>query len=754
MTSLKKLRLTTAKRLCCATCVLLALFILASCTGRIANPPAPTGQSTALPAGTGDASSPGQENHGHIEDPGQTVDPDGTEGPSDTGEPKGTEDATSGIPAENGTEGASGTAAENPSVTPDGGSGTASASPGNSGAASESTPGATPTPAPKPTATPTPTPAATALPQSYVFRTASGAGYTVSGATVSDPAAKFNVRNTFTMNFENGSFRTQFNRMVFTYSSGEPLHVDVKYELDGREQVDDFYLDAGENVTFRGLISSYLRSKSGVNIKSVAVNTCTGKATDFRLIDLKTETVKVYNSETYYLEGSRYIVGIKLSWGGGINFIQDKTCRISGLTNLINQADTGRLVQQSYYGTGGNSEYTPGDFNGSTWAYNPVQGGDKYGNSSRLIDIEIRTGSVYIKAQPQDWSLNNRLTRSYMENTYTVQDDLIRVDNRFTDYSGWTHRYAHQELPAFYTVSYLDTFTWYNGDKSWTDAPLAVRDNLQFWGDAQYAESCRFPVKVNNTETWCAWYNRGSNFGIGLYVPNIDVLYAGRFGYNGSKSASNGATNYVAPLNMLLMVSYKPIEYSYLITTGDVASIRKVFKDNRNFAANASLHDNYQSMRVVTVDYASIDFTVAGSEQVFGAVNSASYAYDNSRKCMQLKAVDSASDPWINIEYTRADEPLDAGDYKTITFEYMIPTANKHGGEYASDLFLCTGSRTGATGDARVRVPLIKDGKFHTATIDVSGLPFWDGTVNAIRFDFFDACEAGDCMYIKNFRLV
>ena len=601
------------------------------------------------------------------------------------------------------------------------------------------------------TVKPAATPVATAPPDN-VFRTASGAGYTVSGAAVTDPPSGSIVGSGFTMTFEAGSFSARFNRMVFTYSSGEPLHVAVKYESGGKTGTDDFYLDAGENATFRGLVSSYLENGRGANIRSVEVVTCTKNTTEFRLHDLRTETVKVYDTETYFIEGRRFTVGIKLSWGGGINYIQDKTCKVSGLTNLINQADTGRLVQQSYYGTAGNSEYSPGEFNGSRWTYNPVQGGDKYGNPSRLIDIEVGTDYVYVKAQPQDWSLDGRLTKSYMENTYTVSDDVIRVDNRFTDYSGWTHRYSHQELPAFYTVSFLGTFTWYDGSRPWTDAPLAVREDLRFWGDAQYAGSCTFPIKTDNTETWCAWYDRTSDFGIGLYVPNIDVFYAGRFSYNGSKSALDGATNYVAPLNTIMMVSYEPIEYSYLITAGSVSAIRGVFRENRNFADNASLHRNYRSMRVLSVDFANIDLTAAGSEYVFGAANNAEYAYVSSRNAVRLRASEAA-DPWVYIEYTRAETRLRAEDYGTVSFEYMIPESNTYGGEYAADLFLCAGELTGASPDARVRVPLINDGKYHTASVDVGGLSFWKGDINAIRFDFFDACEKGDVMYVRNFRL-
>lgn len=615
-----------------------------------------------------------------------------------------------------------------------------------------STPTPTPTPTPAvtqvPTSTPTPTPSPT--PEASELKTLSGARYKTSGEK-SSSGNTFTINSGFVITFEDNSFKDTFNRMSLVYSASDPVYISIAYKIGDKSYTDDFYLDKGENATFNGLISSYLDSKKGKAIKTVTINTCKKKNATFKLIDLKTETIKVYNSGTYYIENDRYKVGVKLSWGGGISYIADKQASISGLSNLINQADTGRLVQQSYYGTAGNSEYEPGEFNGSRWVYNPVQGGDKYGNSSRLIDLDVTATSIYVKAQPQDWSLNNEITPSYMENTYTLIGDTIRVDNIFTDYSGWTHRYSHQELPAFYTVSYLDTFTWYNGEDSWTDGPLSERDNLNFWGDAAYADQCTFYIHENNQETWCAWYNKGSNYGIGLYVPNIDMFYAGRFSYNGSKSSTNGATNYVAPLNTILMASYTPIEYSYLITTGNVSEIRSTFKENKDFATNATLHQNYQSMRIKNLDYTQIDFKDSSYMNAVTNAYNTSATYNSSKKALELKAV-TPYDPQVFIEYDTTGASIEGSDYKTLTIEYMIPTTNSQS-TYECDLFFCCGDTTEANASFRYRISLTADGNYHTATVNVGKLGYFKGKVHRIRFDYFDSCGEGDVIYVKSFKL-
>ena len=579
---------------------------------------------------------------------------------------------------------------------------------------------------------------------------AGGIKYTAEGYK-SEKNGVFTANGELLLTLEKNALKKDFNRMSFTYSSNKALKLYVTYYVSGREVTDDFYIEAGSDTVFNGLLSAYLKSTKANGIKSLKTVSCDGKAYEFSLSGISAELVKVYNSETYYLENDRFKLGIRLSWGGGINYIEDKTSGISGLKNLINSHDTGRLIQQSYYGTAGNSEYKPGRYNGGTWVYNPVQGGDQYGNASRLIDIIVSDDSVYIKSQPQDWSLNNKISRSYMENTYTLNSDCIRVDNRFVDFSGWEHRYANQELPAFYTVSYLDRFTWYNGVDSWTDGPLTYRDDLQFWGDSRYAADCRFPIKENNTETWCSWTSKKDGFGVGLYVPNIDMLYAGKYNYNGSKSSNNDATNYVAPLNTLKMISFVPIEYSYLITTGMVDQIRATFKAHKDFADNVSLHNNYLSMRTTNIDYTDIVFTSAAATSVFSDLFNTEVSYSEAEKAAVLK-VANPNDPQVMIDFTRGDRTYYAEDYQTIEITYMIPVSNGRNG-YETDLFLCTGDKMAPDGSERTRVSLVKDGEYHTVTVKVGSLAFWKGKINKIRFDYFDACAQGDLIYVRSIVL-
>jgi hypothetical protein len=289
--------------------------------------------------------------------------------------------------------------------------------------------------------------------------------------------------------------------------------------------------------------------------------------------------------QTYFLENQRYRVGVELAWGGGLSCLVDKQGPVPGLDNLLNCADTGRLVQQSYYGTD-KPPYDPGEFMGQRWNYNPVQGGDRGNFKSKLIDTRISQGEVYVKCRPRDWGQNGGDTYAYMENRYRLDGDCLAVDNRFVDFSGWEHPVASQELPAFYTVSYLANYYYYDGDRPWTDDTLSHRDALPFWPDDWNA--CTFPVRPGNTETWAAFVDE-SLYGLGLYVPHTDRWLAGRHAFDGSKDPKAGATNYIAPTRRLRLVSFRPLTYSYLICAGSLADIRSQFAARRESLDNQSL---------------------------------------------------------------------------------------------------------------------------------------------------------------------
>ena len=580
--------------------------------------------------------------------------------------------------------------------------------------------------------------------------TADGIKYSVEGYG-SVKNEKFAFGGSLKLSFESESLEESFNRVTLCYASTSPMLCTLTYTEKDKSKNDSFFLESGDHI-FSGLIESYLDGVRADDLESLTVEPLDGEDAEFMLYNSVVTDRYVYDSSTYYLENQRFKVGLRLVWGGGITFIQDKQCKVEKLGNLINTHDAGRLVQQSYYGTAGNDEYQPGVYNDTKWVYNPVQGGDQYWNHSRLIDIIVSKNSVYVKSQPQDWSLDGEITPSYMENTYTIYDDRIVVDNRFVDFSGWEHRYAHQELPAFYTVSYLDRFSYYNGLSPWTDDGLISHDGLPFCGGEEKAQ-CYFKLFESNSETWCAWTNADDNYGIGLYVPGADMLLAGRFGDGSSKKPNDNSCSYVAPVNTLMIESFVPIEYSYMIAAGSLEEIRDVFKSNRDFADNAFLSSQYsQNIRLpdVPVSYENIYFGTAEHNKYLDAMNSASVKFNSDHNAVEL--IVSGADPQVNILYGNAENALMAEDYRKIVIEYMIPVGNSSK-TTVGELFLCTGETVHAEGGKSVTLNYVADGAYHTITADVSELDFWSGKINAVRFDFFNEGDDGDTLFVRSIKL-
>lgn len=381
-----------------------------------------------------------------------------------------------------------------------------------------------------------------------------------------------------------------FNRYTLTYTSPIPLRCTVEYNLSGTPRREFCYLEAGEERTFSSYIDAYLNGEAAdpgpvvVTAENITAETPPIPEA-IHLLGFAAEQVPVLARQTYFIENQRYRVGVELAWGGGLSCLVDKQCPVPGLDNLLNSADTGRLVQQSYYGTR-KPPYVPGEFMGQSWCYNPVQGGDRGNFKSKLIDTRVSEGEIYVKCRPRDWGQNGGDTYSYMENTYRLDGDCLVVDNRFVDFSGWEHPVSSQELPAFYTVSYLANYYYYDGDRPWTGDTLSHRDNLPFWPTDWPA--CTFPVRPGNTETWAAFVD-SSLYGLGLYVPDTDRWLAGRHAFDGSMDPKAGSTNYIAPTRHLRLISFKPLTYSYLICAGSLADIRSQFAARRGDIHNRAL---------------------------------------------------------------------------------------------------------------------------------------------------------------------
>jgi len=400
-----------------------------------------------------------------------------------------------------------------------------------------------------------------------------------------------------TLSFPDGQF-SEFNRFKFQYASANAAKVVMAYvDSAGNILQDTLYLEPGQG-TFTCLVQEYINGGTAKDINSITIYPLGTSSTQFMLAHVSTEMYEWYLDDMTYIQNARFKVGTRLAWGGALCYFEDKNDGISSIRNLINVYDEGRLIQQSWY----NSGVLTGNYNGTKWKYNPVQGGDWIGNDSRIIDVVVEDFSMYIKAQPMDWGAGANgdtatITPSYMENWYTVYSDRVRVDNRFFDYSGYTATgVCNQEVPAMYFIGYLNSFAYDGSSGDWNSCNYTYKTNLPFWSggsgsdnvyDPNYAITTRFAV--SGSETWGAWYNSGTGFGMGFYIPGIKRFISGRNQYNmwgDTTSAFTPGCAYTAAGADANLQSFRAYNYSYLLTTGTVQNIRNTFSKYRGFVTN------------------------------------------------------------------------------------------------------------------------------------------------------------------------
>lgn len=386
-----------------------------------------------------------------------------------------------------------------------------------------------------------------------------------------------------------------FNYYGIAYTTDAHIRGEICYRAGVKAFTEEFFLEPSEDVTyFYSFINSCLKGRKANAIISIS----------FTPLDKENATINIHGINVFnraipkkqiYIENESVKIGVDLLWGGALSYYEDldsnvqvvdvdgkihvdsnaaeryNTKSVNDNVNLINRNDTGRLVQQSYYGTIDDENYRPAVYMDNKWHYNPVQGGNQYNDNSKIVDLKIEDNLIYIKCQPLDWAKEKEyITPSYMEAYYTLEGKMLHAKCRFVDFSGYKETVRTQELPAFYCVEPLNNFVYCdNGELKY------VKD-LIFWPDAGY------PNYVS-TENWSAFTGEfEDSFGIGLYVPNdgatsfLTGVYA-RGETTKHSPADDGPTSYIAVVKDMVFKSYTPIEYDFYVTTGDVNEIRNTF---------------------------------------------------------------------------------------------------------------------------------------------------------------------------------
>ncbi len=261
------------------------------------------------------------------------------------------------------------------------------------------------------------------------------------------------------------------------------------------------------------------------------------------------------------------VVKFDLTRGGAISWIS-----LSGSErSLVNIADEGRYIQQSYYAGKSIDRKTDGQAaNWSPWPWNPIQVGDAFRNRAKILDFRQSKDSLYVKCIPMQWDMNNRPAEAEMEQWTKLVGNVLVIRNRLT-----CHRtdniygdsiLSDQELPAVYPVSALKILAAYLGPSPFTNdtvsKPGVIHLESGFWGRYE-----------NVSENWMAFVD-DNNFGMAVYNPRCTRFLAGISGVPG-KEAADGSTSYIAPVKKEMLTKNCVYEYEYYIVIGKLDEMRQ-----------------------------------------------------------------------------------------------------------------------------------------------------------------------------------
>ncbi|WIA08855.1 hypothetical protein OEZ85_008276 [Tetradesmus obliquus] len=260
-----------------------------------------------------------------------------------------------------------------------------------------------------------------------------------------------------------------------------------------------------------------------------------------------------------YLSNARLKVGVDPARGGAITHLSSPVMPPEWAgRNLINTWDSGRLIQQSYYGCEDGSCWST-----RAWRWNPVQGGSWHNAAPKLLASSQFGDMLSTSALPRNWGGQGLLDDVVMTTQSRLLPNMVKVRQtmRYTGNAG--HPERHQEVPAVFVDRRLNALAIYSGSAPWTGGQLS------FLMPGQVNEYFKTPEK------WAAYVDTKSGFGVGVYTPVAEQLVAYRVG--GENSSARSDCSYFAPLVTAAIQPQSEFSYDTYIAVGRVDEMRQWF---------------------------------------------------------------------------------------------------------------------------------------------------------------------------------
>ena len=272
-------------------------------------------------------------------------------------------------------------------------------------------------------------------------------------------------------------------------------------------------------------------------------------------------------SQMSYLDNEVIRLGIDLNVGGAITYLSPSGTNKE--TNVINSHDWGRQVQLSYY-SGPVPFRPPGARLSPNWeglGWNPIQAGDCFGHTSRVLQHTNDGRSLYVRCVPMQWPLDNVPGECDCEVWLALDGPVVkarcRLNNHRSDHTQYTGR--NQEMPAVYVNGPFHRLMTYRGDRPFThDALSRIETRLDkdgHWGH------------WTGTENWAAEVN-DAGWGLGIWSPDVCVFDGGFAGEPGKGGPLDSPTGYIGPIRPEIIDHNIAYDYRYELILGTLDGIR------------------------------------------------------------------------------------------------------------------------------------------------------------------------------------
>lgn len=259
-------------------------------------------------------------------------------------------------------------------------------------------------------------------------------------------------------------------------------------------------------------------------------------------------------SKQKFIENGKIKIGVDLSSGGSVFWFSE----LPDGPNLLNHADRGRFIQQSYYGKPDGSLWVK-----KPWRWNPVQGGDYQHKPAKLLEVKETAGTLYVRSIPVNWAGGEDIDECRMEEWITLSDHIARIRFQFSYRGKDTHPATHQELPAVFVDYALPDLVYYKDDGPWMGKPLTKRQ--PGWPNEYQAI----------TENWAGFVGPDGR-GVGVLFPGTDRITTYR--HPGPPGPKGGGCSYFAPIRTMAITPGLVFEYDVYLTIGTAEEMRARFK--------------------------------------------------------------------------------------------------------------------------------------------------------------------------------